>query len=230
LVYAFSGFEMATIPGGEVKNPRRDLPRALIIALPFVAVVYFLIQFVAIGTFPGLGSSTRPLADAGSRFLGPVGGAIISAGAVVSIFGNLNVIILVGSRLFFAMGERRELPAVLARTHPTYRTPHVALLLTSAIVLVLTLSGSFVYAAAVSVIARLLCYGATCAALPALRRRADAPEAMFRVPGGPAISVAALVLIVWLLSHSTWTQARVSALAAVAGLLIFAWSRRYSSS
>ena len=75
----------------------------------------------------------------------------------------------------------------------------------------------------------LLCYGATCAALPALRRRADAPEALLRVPGGSVIAVAALVLIIWLLSHSTWAQARVSALAAVAGVLIFAWSRRYRS-
>src|SRR5262249_40856137 len=93
LIYAFSGFEMAAIPGGEVRDPRKDLPGALLTAIGVVAVVYFLIQLVAIGTLPELASSTRPLAEAGSRFLGPLGGAVISLGALISIAGNLFVIL-----------------------------------------------------------------------------------------------------------------------------------------
>lgn len=221
LIYAFSGFEMAVIPGGEVRNPGRDMPRALLTSIGFVAVFYFLIQVVAIGTLPGLADSSRPLADAGQTFLGAAGGAIISAGALVSILGNLNVILLVASRLPFAMAERGELPRFLAATHPRFRTPHLAVLLTAAVVLVLTLSGTFVYAATISVIARLLSYGATCAALPVLRRKPAAPPARFKAPAGLAVSIAALLLAAWLLSHVTGAQARDAGIAVLIGLLIY---------
>ncbi|HEY4422903.1 MAG TPA: APC family permease, partial [Pyrinomonadaceae bacterium] len=76
LVYAFTGFEMATIPAGEVRDPQRSLPRALLIAILVVATLYIMIQVVCVGTLPGLAQSSRPLADAGSQFLGAAGGAI----------------------------------------------------------------------------------------------------------------------------------------------------------
>ena len=225
LVYAFSGFEMATIPAGETRDPRGDMPRALLRAIAVVAVLYLLIQLVAIGTLPGLAQSTRPLADAGGRFLGRAGGAIISAGAVVSIVGNLNVILLVGARLPFAMAERGELPRVLTGIHPRFRTPHVALLVTALVTLVLTLTGTFVYAVTVSVIARLLSYAATCAALPALRRKPGAPAAAFKAPAGVTAAIASLLLAAWLLSNSTRAQARDAGIAALLGLVIYAARR-----
>ena len=225
LVYAFSGFEMATIPGGEVRDPRKNMPLALLIATVVVAVFYVLIQVVSIGTLPQLATSARPLADAGTRFLGPMGGVLISLGAVVSIFGNLNVILLVGARLPFALAERRELPGFLARTHRRFHTPHVSLFITAAVVLLLTLSGTFVYAATISVIARLISYAAACAALPVLRRKPDAPPAMFKAPAGVAVSILSLLLVAWLVSNSTGRQARDAGIAAAAGLLIYFSSR-----
>jgi amino acid transporter len=221
LVYAFSGFEMAVIPGGETQDPRGNLPHALLTAIAVVTVIYVLIQVVAIGTLPTLASSTRPLADAGARFLGPAGGAIISAGAVVSIVGNLNVILLVGARLPYAMAERGELPRFFTTVHSRFRTPHVALYVTSAIVLVLTLTGTFVYAVTVSVIARLLSYSATCAALPVLRRKPGAPPAAFTAPAGVAAAIASLLLAGWLLSNITGPQARDAGVAALLGLAIY---------
>ena len=228
LVFAFSGFELATIAGGEARNPRVDLPRALLIAIAVVAVCYLLIQFVAIGTLPAaeLAASARPLADAGSRFLGARGGTIISVGALVSIAGNLLVIVLVAPRLLFAMAERRELPGWLGLVHPRFRTPQPAILVTSTVLLVLTLSGTFVYAATISVIARLLAYGSTCAALPVLRRKRGAPPAAFRAPAGSALAVLVLVLAAWLLSQTTLRQARDAAIAAGIGLVIYWLARR----
>src|SRR5918999_1675713 len=69
LIYAFTGFEMAAIPAGETRDPRRHLPPALLIAIGVVAIVYLMIQIVSIGTLPGLANSTKPLADAGQHFL-----------------------------------------------------------------------------------------------------------------------------------------------------------------
>ena len=221
LIYAFTGFEMATISAGETRDPRADLPRALLTAIAVVAALYFLVQVVAIGTLPGLADSTSPLADAGSRFLGPIGGVIISVGAVISTLGNLNVIMLVGPRLPFAMAELGQLPRWIAATHPRFHTPHVAIVITAGALLALSLSGTFTYLATISVIARLLSYGVTAAALPALRRRPGAPPALFKAPGGVAVSVAALVLVGWLLSHSTARQTRDAGIAAALGLLLY---------
>ena len=221
LVYAFSGFEMASIPAGEVRNPRRNLPFAILVAIAVVAVIYILIQVVSVGTLPELASSERPLADAASRFMGTAGGAVISAGAIISITGNLNVVLLSGSRMPFAMAERKELPSLLGKTHNRFHTPHVAILVTAAIVLAVTLSGTFIYALTISTLTRLVSYAVTCAALPLLRRREDAPPAEFKVHGGEVIAVLVLILAAWLLSNSTLTEARDATIAAAAGLVVY---------
>ena len=139
----------------------------------------------------------------------------------MSIIGNLNVVLLTGSRLPFAMAERDELPRILAATHPRFKTPFYSILLTAAIMLVLTLSGTFIYALTISTIARLFSYGATCLALPLLRRRSGTARAMFKVPGGVAVAISALALAGWLLSNSTWREARDAGIAAALGLAVY---------
>ena len=221
LIYAFTGFEMAAIPAGEIRNPQKHLPHALLIAIAVVACTYILIQVVCIGTLPELASSQKPLADAGQRFMGTAGAAIISAGAIISIAGNLNIVLLSGSRVPFAIAEQRQLPSIFAAIHPRFFTPHVAILVTAAVMLILTLKSSFVAALTISAIARLVTYAVTCAALPVLRRRAGVPAAMFRVRGGPIIAVAALVLAVWLLANSTLREAYTALIAAAVGMVIY---------
>jgi amino acid transporter len=230
LVYAFTGFEMASIPAGEVRDPQRNLPRALIIALVLVVVLYILIQIVCVGTLPGLAQSQKPLADAGSQFLGTAGGAIISAGAIISIAGNLNIVMLSGSRLPFAMAEQKQLPAFIGSVHRSFFTPYVAILLTAGLMLLLTLKSSFVAALTISTIARLITYGTTCLSLPMLRRRNDGPPPAFRLPGGTIIALLALVLIGWLLLHATLQEATAAALAGAVGLLIYLGYWLYSRS
>ena len=227
LVYAFTGFETATVPAGEMRDPRRNLPRALLIAAGVVAVVYVLIQVVCVGTLPGLGQSTRPLADAGSLFLGTAGGAIISAGAIISISGNLNIVLLGGSRIPFAMAEQEQLPRFIGAVHKKFATPYVSILLTSAIMLLLTLQSSFLAALTISTIARLVTYFATCASLPLFRRRTQAGRATFHLPGGTLIAIVSLILVVWLLANSTGQELKATAIAAAAGLLIFLAYRLY---
>jgi basic amino acid/polyamine antiporter, APA family len=221
LIYAFTGFEMAVIPAGEIRDPRRDLPRAILTAIAVVAVLYIGIQFVCIGTLPTLATSQRPIADASALFLGRAGAALIAAGVIVSIIGNLNVLILAGSRLPFAMAEGGDLPRWLARTHPRFRTPHPAIWVTIAVMLGLTLWSSFGTQVKISAITRLLSYSVTCAALIALRKKSDAPPAAFKAPAGVAVAIASLVLAGWLLSNSTWPDARDTAIAAALGLAIF---------
>ncbi len=230
LIYAFTGFEMAAVPVGEVRDPQRHLPRALIIALVVVATLYILIQVVCVGTLPELAQSTKPLADAGSRFLGIAGGSLISAGAIISIIGNLNILVLAGSRIPFAMAEQKELPAFIGKLHSRFATPYTSILVTSAIMLLMTLKSSFVAALTISAIARLVTYAATCLALPLLRQRQNTPKALFRLPGGVVIAGLSLVLIVWLLANSTRQEAMTAAIVAAVGLLIYFAHRFYSRS
>jgi amino acid transporter len=230
LVYAFTGFEMATIPAGEVREPQKSLPRALLIAILVVAILYIMIQVVCVGTLPGLGNSTKPLADAGTQFLGAAGGAIISAGAIISITGNLNILLLSGSRLPFAMAEQKQLPAFIGTIHTRFFTPYISIVLTAALMLLLTLKSSFVAALTISTIARLVTYAATCLALPLFRARSEAPRAAFHLPGGSIIAILSLLLIVWLLYNSTRAEAVASAWAAGAGLLIYGLYWLYSRS
>jgi amino acid transporter len=218
LVYAFTGFEMAVIPAGEVRDPGRDVPRALLIGMTVVVVFYVGIQAVCIGTLPGLAASQRPLADAAARFLGNPGAAMITAGILVSLAGNLNVLILAGSRTIFAMAEGRALPATFAAIHPRFRTPVPAVLATTAVMLALALSHSFIYLATVSTVARLAYYIATCGALPILRQRLTAPPSVFRLRSGSWIAFAAMGLCLWLLSNASLKEARDTAIATGVGV------------
>jgi amino acid transporter len=226
LMWAFAGFEKAAVPAGEARDPRTGLPAALGIAVAVTTLLYLLIQAVAIGTVPDLAHSARPLADAAAVFLGPAGAAFISLAAVVSVAGNLNVLMLSAARLPFAMAERGELPRVLAAAHARFRTPHAAIALTALAMAALTLSGTFVYAVTVSTIARLLAYLATCVALPVFRSKKRSPPARLRVPAGPAVALAAIVLIGLLIGKSTWNEGRDTMIAAVIGLLLYAMRPR----
>jgi amino acid transporter len=226
LIYAFVGFEMTIIPAGEMRDPQRDQPPGLLLGMAFLIALYLSIQVVAIGTLPELAASDRPLSDAAARFMGSIGGGVIAAGAMVSILGNLGVIMLVSPRLLFAMAERREMPRFLGRVHPNFRTPHFAIYATSAVVLALSLTGTFVYAATMSVVARLLVYAVTCAAVPAFRRRADVAAARFHVPGGGVIAALAMLVLVWLAAQISADQAFAMGVAVLLGFGIYAVSRR----
>ncbi len=220
LVFAFTGFENAVIPAGEARDPRRDLPFALLIGTAFATVLYIAIQAVSIGTVPNLAASERPLADVGARVFGAYGAPVIAIGALVSIAGTLNGVLLAGSRLLFAMAEQGQLPPLLVATHPRYRTPYVAIFVTAIGVVLLTVTGTFLTAARLSTVIRLTTYAVTCAALPMLRRRGGQPAA-FTVPAGNAVALASLVLIAWLFSSSSWTDAGLVLAAAAGGTLFY---------
>jgi amino acid transporter len=231
LTFALVGWESVVVAAGEIRDPQRTLPTALLSGLACVAVLYLLIVLVCIGTLPGLAASGRPIVDAGATFLGPRAALLLTLGAVVSMLGVLHVTMLAVSRLAYAMAAGGGLPRALAAIHLRYRTPHVAVLVSGVLVLTLTLTGQFTYLVTVSATARLLAFAVTCAALPALRRKAGIPAARFVLPGGLAIPAAALALIAWLLLSSTSSVTRDVVALTIAGALLYAamrWQHRYA--
>jgi basic amino acid/polyamine antiporter, APA family len=201
VIYAFVGFEIALVPAGEVKDPQKNFPFAILIALISVASIYILVQVVCIGTMPELSMSEKPLADAARIFVGPIGGAFITAGVLVSILGNLNVGLLGGSRMVFAMGERGELPVVLSKTHSKFKTPYVSIALNAAIIFLFTVQFSFLTAILTATITRLLVYSTSCLSLIVFRRRKNIPPARFSTPFGVTTAILSLLLIGWLMTN-----------------------------
>lgn len=207
LTFAFGGFENASVPSEEVKDPRRNLPIALLVSIGLTAIIYILIQIVALGTLPGLAGDPRPLASAGRLFLGPLGAAVITVGAIFSTTGSNSALVLVGPRILFALGEGGQMPEALSRIHPRYRTPVVSVIVFALLAWAIALYGNFAQLAALSAIARLLFSGATCLAVPVLRRKMPPESRRFRLPGGILIPAVAAAISIWLLTGVSRAQA-----------------------
>ncbi len=229
LIFAFGGFESASIPGDEVIRPRRTIPLAILCGVGFVVVLYLTIQVVAMGTFEGLAKSTTPLASAAARFLGPLGGMLLTVGAILSTTGTNSASVLTGSRMLYALAEGGLLPRALAGIHARSRTPMTAILVFSVVAWGLAVTGTFTQLAAVAALSRLLFYVTTCLSVPVLRRKLPPAEDRFTLPGGMLIPVLAVVICAWLLTGSTLAQAGMLGAAILLGTLMFLMGRRATS-
>ena len=144
LLFAFLGVESALVPSGEVKDPARTVPRAIFLAMGAVALLYVSVQVVAQGLLgSALAGDPTPLASAATVAMGPAGRTLILVGSVVSMFGYVSGMTLAVPRMLFAFGRDGFLPAPLAAVHPTFRTPHIAIAVQTAIVVMLALFGNF---------------------------------------------------------------------------------------
>jgi len=229
LIFVYGGYEVVPVPGGEALDPRRDVPFAMVATILTAAIVMTLIQIVAQGVLPDLAGHATPIADAAAAFLGAGGALLIGIGSVVSMAGTIAGHVLSGSRLIFALAEGDQLPAFFARIHPRFQTPVNAIVFTSAVALILALSGSFTAVAVVSVLARLLVYAGSAAAVLRLRSQSPpAPEvkrATFVAPLGPTAPIVAMGVCAALAAGATRDQLLGGAAALGVGALFFAASR-----
>jgi amino acid transporter len=225
LLFAYAGFENTAAAAGEYRNPRRDVPFALITQIGLVTALYVGVQAVALGTLPGLAESQTPLADAARGFLGSWAGTLLTVGAVLSILGTNGNTVFAGPRYLYALAADGYGPKALAAIHPRFRTPANALLLHTALTIPLALSGSFVGLAALSVVARLVTYYGTIASVPVLRRRFGDLPGTFQVPGGPAIPILAGLLTLALAASASPRNLATAAIALAVGLQVFLWRR-----
>jgi amino acid transporter len=224
LLFISSGYEVIAVPAGEVKNPRAIVPFAIFATVAVMTLINTLVHISAEGTLPWLASSQTPLADAASVFMGRAGGALIGAGSVISMIGANAGQILTGSRLLYALGENGDLPARFAQVHPRFRTPSNAVLFSSAVTLVLALSGSFVALAAATAVARLITHlGVAAATLRLRHRRFDKviQPALFVIPFGPVIPAFAILLSLGILAGVSQAQVVSGVLALIAGAALF---------
>lgn len=229
LLFAFTGVEYAIVPGGELRDPARTVPRGLLLGLGGVTVLYLSIQLVAQGVLgPALAHSTTPLADAAGIALGPWGRTLLLVGVVVSTFGYLSGMALASPRTVYAFARDGYLPRALAAVHPTFRTPWVSVIVQLALCCALAILSDFGPLALISNVAALLAYFACAAGAWELRRRGVQEEGTtpFSMPGGALIPVLSCIAIVLLLTSITASEWLVLAEVAAVATVIFVATRR----
>jgi amino acid transporter len=229
LIFAFVGLEIALVPSGEVRDPTRTVPRALFSALAFTTTLYLLIQTVAQGILgPSISTyAAAPLAEAAGRVLGSGGRLLVLAGGAISMFGYVSGDMLGSPRALFAFARDGILPAAVARIHPRFHTPYIAIMIYAAIVAVIAVSSSFTQLAVLANVAALTLYLMCVAGSYELQRRdVRAGGTPFAVPAGPLIPLLAAAVIVWMLSHATRREFAIEGLVLAAAALVYLARKR----
>jgi amino acid transporter len=206
-VFAFAGMETSLAASGEVRVPNRTIPRALLLALSLVTVLYVAIQLVAqrlLGA--ALPQAAAPLADAMGRVNQGLR-ALMLAGTAISMLGFLASDLLGSPRVLFALARDGLLPDVLGRLHPRTHVPYVAILLYATLAAVLALSGTFVELALLSSLATAGLYILGCAAAWRLRQRAVAlagPPLDLRALG--PVALLGILSMLALMALASWAE------------------------
>jgi amino acid transporter len=200
-LYAFVGFEAATIPAGETLDPKQAIPRALVLTVTGVTLLYVLVQLAYSAS--GIGESDAPLAELAGQSLGPAGVILLGITAIISVLANQLSAVTSISRITSSFADEGLLPRWFGRISPRFATPANSILAVGVIALALALSGKkFEALAAISTISRLFAYVACIAAVP----RLDFMAGKVRWARGVLLPAAAAALCIWAASHSNLKQ------------------------
>jgi amino acid transporter len=236
VLWAYDGVADVTFAAGEVKDPQRTLPRAIIDGTAGILLIYMAVNaaYLYVSPIEAIAASPLIAADTMQALVGPVGVTIVSVVVAVSTLGALNATMLAAPRVFFAMAEDGLLFRRVATVHPRFQTPHVAILLAGGLGVLFVLTRTFEQLADTFVLSIWPFYALGIAGLYRLRRtRPDLPRP-YRVPGYPvlpAVFIAAVVYLVGsaLVADPLWTGATFATL--LAGLPVYAlvFARRRAS-
>ena len=204
LMFAFIGGESSLSASGELRNPSRTVPLGLLMGVATVVSIYFGLQLVAEGVLGAdlPAQTTTPLAAVAEQLMGPWGRSLLLGAVTLSIFALVNGDLLVSPRCLYAAAKDGLLPAPLAKVHPRFQTPYMAILVFAAIACALAVLGAFKPLAILGTASVLLVDVFVCLAVLRLRQRgvqtADAP---FVIPGGPLVPILGAAVCVWVLTN-----------------------------
>ena len=231
VLFAYGGWQTASFVSGELRDPRRDLPRGLLLGVSGVIVLYLGVNWVCVRALggPGLAQTLAPASAVMERALGPAGARLIAAGIAISTLGFLSQSMLTAPRVYYAMARDGLFFSAVARVHSGTRVPMAAIALQGLLAVVIALSGRYEQILNYVVSVDFIGFGLTGLALFVLRGRGERASA-FRTPGHPvttAFFVAASFLVVintvWRYPENTLVGLAILAAGVPAYLL---WRRR----
>jgi len=237
--WAYAGFEISTIPAGEIKDPGKTIPKAIVLGITIVTIFYLITNILLFGVMPSpqLANSTAPLAAATNVAAGaPAAGALVSlpilalvclcivgGGALVSVAGSDESGMIGTSRLGYALAADGLFPKVFAKVHARFKTPYLGIIIEGAAAFVAasmaSTTGYLGMLIAVSVFFMAASYLATSASVFFLRRKVSQPS--FRLRGGAIIPVLGAGFSLYLISQCTLTQIALGVLLLLVGVPIY---------
>lgn len=190
-LWAYDGWAGVTTIAGELKNPSKELPRAIILGVSSVIGVYVIFNLALLKILPmdEIIQSSKPASDAATILFGQNGATFVTIGILISVFGALNGYILTGARVPLAMGQKGQLPFsnFLKQVHPKFNTPANSLIVISLLAILYILSGSFNTLTDLTIFILWIFFIMTVAGIFVLRRNKSIPKAEYRVPMYPVV-------------------------------------------
>jgi len=206
LFFAFTGAGTALSVSGEVRNPQRTIPRAILFSIFIVGVIYVLVQTVSQGVLGATLPSfiENPLGEVAAHIFGPIGFTLLTIGAAVSMFGSISSGVLSFPRVLFAASKDNVIPIkILSKIHNKYITPHIAIIVFTSLCFIFASLGGFKQLAIISSAASLvISLGMSIAAIKLRRnKKFDSNGKTFRIPGGYIVPILSIIVILWFLSN-----------------------------
>jgi APA family basic amino acid/polyamine antiporter len=235
VLFAYGGWQTATFVAGEIREPGKNLPRALVIGVSAVVVLYLAVNFVCVRALgvSGLATTTTPATDVMRLAMGPTGARLIAAGIAISTLGFLSQSMLTAPRVYFAMAEDGLFFGAVAKLSRRSRVPVIAIVMQGSLATIIALSGKYEQILNYVVSVDFIFFGLTAMCVFIFRRRFKAAHTegrLARVPGHPLTTVV-FIAVCWLVVINTVYQYPRNTLIGLAILLAgvpayFLWQRR----
>jgi APA family basic amino acid/polyamine antiporter len=236
-MFTFGGWQNANYVAEEMKDARRDLPKSLIVGTLIVVLVYGFINYVYLRTLGhgGLAGTLTPASDTARIVFGPAGDRMIAGAIAISTFGFLNLTMLAPTRVYYAMARDGVFMESVARIHPRFGTPSLAIGIQSVWAIALALTGTYAQLIDYVVFADWIFFGLAGLSLFIFRKRfpvSERPAGVFQTPGYPVVPALFVLVAVLIVGSVLWTNPWGSltgiGLLALGVPAFFFWQRRGS--
>lgn len=204
LFFAFQGAESSLSISGEVKNPEKNIPRGIFLAILVVLVLYILLQTASIGVLGDTLATfqSNPLGAVANQVFGPVGFTLMTIGAAISMVGYLSSAILSMPRILFQASKDNVLPIpALKKIHKIFQTPYISIITYAGAGFLLAAIGAFEQLAIISSATVLLIYLGVSLAVMKLKKEINSEKKTFKIPGGKLVPILSSMTIIYLLSN-----------------------------
>ena len=226
-LWAYDGWNDLNMVSGEIRDPERSIPVALIAGVATVGILYMLVNAAVQYVLPAgvVATSQRPASDATAAVLGSVGAGIVSAGMAISMLVAMNGTIMSGARIPFAVARDRYFFSALAEVHPRFHTPSIAIIAQAVLAIILLLfGGSFRQFFSLAIFAEWLFYMVAASTVFLFRRREPAAPRPYRVwgyPVVPSLFVLAAAVLLYYTFRDNWPNSGYGSLVILAGIPVF---------